>query len=560
MQIKLSVRGLTNERDKLSAMCAEANDELEETRSELHKCAKTAHVSLAVQSVLKRVEKERDAAMCELRSATAERDTFKERLRASVEQAVHDKACLESQLHDMQSMLRNADMDKKELCEQCDMLQAKCDKLAARIHEQSCALAQTEQHMHEHQASHAQMRLLAEDSERALDEQRRQLAARNDEVHALDQLRYKLEQKLMDMQELSRAHKDEIGSLRATCQSLDKEKDTLAAVCEERAAECAAYKHEMANKQRRVDELNAQLGQLDAALDRAQDEVAARVRETSTLRQQCERMADEGGEVARRYESTVRENKRLQEDLITVTRENQVLHAELDKCNADKDKLREQLQDYVNEVLKFEELLGQKEQDRGALLEQYRDVAQELNAIKLNLNAFESESYNQRMELQMKHGENKRLRDKLDAIERDFQAQLSACQEYECKLSGANRQLQRVEDALKKCQSEHDELFQDLVHTRELNSRLEQCKEELTRQMTSKELDYEQLHHELDDRRAESDLLKSQINSERTMIKNLEELIANSREKDFQMLLTTQEKESEVKLLKDRIVLSEQKM
>lgn len=80
------------------------------------------------------------------------------------------------------------------------------------------------------------------------------------------------------------------------------------------------------------------------------------------------------------------------------------------------------------------------------------------------------------------------------------------------------------------------------------------------RQMTSKELDYEQMNNELADKRAEIDLLKSQLNSERGMVKNLEELIACNREKDFQMQMSTQERDSEIKLLKDRICLGEQKM
>ena len=137
---------------------------------------------------------------------------------------------------------------------------------------------------------------------------------------------------------------------------------------------------------------------------------------------------------------------------------------------------------------------------------------------------------------------------------------MGVSQEYEVKLSGANRGLQRIEEAVKKLQIENKDLGQDLMSVRELNSRLEQTKEDMMRQMTSKELDYEQLHNELSDKRAENDLLKSQVNSERTMVKNLEDLINNSREKDFQMQLSTQEKDSEIKLLKDRICLSEQKM
>ena len=128
------------------------------------------------------------------------------------------------------------------------------------------------------------------------------------------------------------------------------------------------------------------------------------------------------------------------------------------------------------------------------------------------------------------------------------------------KLSGANRGLQRLEETFKKLQHENKELAHDLMNSRELNSRLEQAKEDIIRQLTGKELDFEQLHNELADRRAENDLLKSQVNSERSMVKNLEDLIASNREKDFQMQLSSQERDSEIKLLKDRVILSEQKM
>jgi centrosomal protein CEP135 len=135
----------------------------------------------------------------------------------------------------------------------------------------------------------------------------------------------------------------------------------------------------------------------------------------------CDRASEESGDLARHYESACRENKRLQDDLITVTRENQVLHCELERSNGDKDSLREQLQDYISEVHRFEELLKQREQDRSGLLEQYRDLSNELNQMKVTLNGLEAESGNLKIENQMKHADNKRLRERLDTIERDFQ-------------------------------------------------------------------------------------------------------------------------------------------
>jgi chromosome segregation ATPase len=98
-------------------------------------------------------------------------------------------------------------------------------------------------------------------------------------------------------------------------------------------------------------------------------------------------------------------------------------------------------------------------------------------------------------------------------------------------LSNLNRNLQRHEESLKKYQIENNEIMQELMHSRDINGRFEMAKEELTRHLTSKELDNEQLQNLLADLKAESDLLKSQINSERTMVKNLEDLISNNRGK-----------------------------
>jgi hypothetical protein len=53
---------------------------------------------------------------------------------------------------------------------------------------------------------------------------------------------------------------------------------------------------------------------------------------------------------------------------------------------------------------------------------------------------------------------------------------------------------------------------------------------------------------------------KSQVCSERTNLKNLEGLLQNNREKDFQTQLNQQEKSAEIQMLKDRLSLNESKM
>ena len=95
-------------------------------------------------------------------------------------------------------------------------------------------------------------------------------------------------------------------------------------------------------------------------LDKANNEIKNKNKEITSLRIQIDRENEDISTISRKLEVALRENKRLQDDLITITRENQVLHLELDKTNMEKERLKDQAQDYINEVSKCEELLNQK--------------------------------------------------------------------------------------------------------------------------------------------------------------------------------------------------------
>ncbi len=64
---------------------------------------------------------------------------------------------------------------------------------------------------------------------------------------------------------------------------------------------------------------------------------------------------------------------------------------------------------------------------------------------------------------------------------------------------------------------------------------------------------------ELEDVRSEAEVLKKQLASERLTVRNLETLLSTNRQKDFQTHLSASEKESEFKVLKDRLTLADSK-
>lgn len=288
-EIQSNIKVLTNERDRYNQMYEETKAELARARKDIlslnnEKGVQQNNMSLAAQSMLKRAESERDSALFDLRNAIAERDALKERHAIANDNFSKDKVYFEHQVNELQERIRKSDLDKKDLCKQIDLLQNQLEQLENKIQTQNYHMAQAEQDLHEQKSASSQIRYLAEESERALEEQRRQLAIKTDELNQYEQIKFRLEQKIVDLQELNRTLKDEINSLRMSIGSLDKDKDKLLASIDEKTVENVTFKQELASKHKRIDELNSQLAQLDAALDRTNDELKSNKKEINALR------------------------------------------------------------------------------------------------------------------------------------------------------------------------------------------------------------------------------------------------------------------------------------
>lgn len=64
---------------------------------------------------------------------------------------------------------------------------------------------------------------------------------------------------------------------------------------------------------------------------------------------------------------------------------------------------------------------------------------------------------------------------------------------------------------------------------------------------------------ELEDVRSELDLIKKQLASERLTVRKLEKLLSTTREEELKTHLSANERESELKVLRDRLSLADSK-
>ncbi|MBN3317307.1 CP135 protein, partial [Atractosteus spatula] len=299
---------------------------------------------------------------------------------------------------------------------------------------------------------------------------------------------------------------------------------------------------------------------MENSMDRLKDTLGGREREVASLRRQLDAAREELAEVGRAREVALRENRRLQDDLAVMTRENQAINAEMEEAMHEKDELKLRVHSYISEVARIESLLAAKEQENRDMLERFRLAHSQVEDWELKLQQAEGHNSSIRLELLSADTERRHLRERVGNLEREIQEHMSAQQAYEARISTLAKTMSRLEDEVRAAHAERSSALADLASVRELCVKLDSSKEMMSRQLTSKSMEYERAMGELEDVKSEAELLKKQLSSERLTIKNLETLLSTNREKEFQIHLSSHEKESELKILRDRLTLADSKV
>ncbi|XP_006816961.1 centrosomal protein of 135 kDa [Saccoglossus kowalevskii] len=559
-EIQSNVKVLTADRDKTNMLYEQANDELQRFRREVMKSPKSPRASLAAQSILRRIEHERDETLADLRRMTTERDSLRERLKIATETQLRDRARIEQRLEDLENAVRNTEQERSELQSRVTSMREMIATLEDQIKSQQLKISEANEDCAQHRATATQMRLLAEQAERSLEDHQRRLNKKSGELQASQELSDRLEKKLGEVSDSNSANRGEIAQLRGTIASLDREKDILQVTVDEKTEKIVALETELLDREAMVNEMRMSLSDLDGKLGQYSDEVTSKEREVRSLRRQLDGLHEELTETGRGREVALRENRRQQDDLSTMTRENQTLNQELEEAIRDRETLKVQIQDYISEVSRIEELLAAKEQENRDLLDNYRQATSEAERWESEATHREGEASSVRLELMTKDSELRRYRDRLDQQDQEIQQHMAAQQAYEMQVSSLTKSLSIMEENLRQSQEEKEAILLDLSSVRELCVKLENTKESLSRQLTAKNIESDQIVNQTDVLQREVESLRSQLSSERDSIRNLEGLLSNNREKEFQTQIENQEQRSDIQLMRDKLSLSDSKV
>ncbi|KFO11728.1 Centrosomal protein of 135 kDa, partial [Balearica regulorum gibbericeps] len=546
IEIQSNVKLLTAERDRLNVL-------YEQSQAELNRMRREAKHSLVSQS---HVEEERDIALTDFRRLMAEKESLREKLKVSF----YSFIAYSEVVYTVMACLCLFEMERCELKTTVSILKERVNSLENELKLKSSKLAQTSDDSSQFKAEICSLQLLNDQLQRSVEDLQHRLSLKKDELQSAQEEIVKLEEKIDRLNQRSTSQDEAVNVLRSTITILDKEKDSLQETVDEKTEKIACLDDNLANKEKTISHLRLTLSELESSTDQMKDMLSSRDREISSLHRQLDTSHVELAETGRVKEMALKENRRLQDDLATMARENQTISTELEDAMREKEEMKTRVHNYITEVSRFEALMASKEKENQELLEKFRMLHMQAEDWEMKAHQAEGESSSIRLELLSVDTDRRHLQERVELLEKEIQGHIVAHQAYESQISSITKNMSKLEEDIKRENQDKSSVLADLASVRELCVKLEANKELLSRQLTSKSMDYERVLGELEDIKSEAELLKKQLSSERLTVQNLETLLATSRDKEFQNHLTSHEKDSEIQLLKDKLTLAESKL
>ncbi|XP_044727871.1 putative leucine-rich repeat-containing protein DDB_G0290503 isoform X2 [Chrysoperla carnea] len=233
------------------------------------------------------------------------------------------------------------------------------------------------------------------------------------------------------------------------------------------------------------------------------------------------------------------ENRQLQSELSQITGDLQCVNKNYELAQQQIEDLKQQLQGYICEVSRIEDLLDQKEKQRDSMLADFRQLSAEANILENNNSSLENEACVVKHELQ---NANEKLCELKDALERN-----------ECLIKSYCQQIQTLTSNVARLECEIAQITQQRDNAEKLCAKLERQNDELINELAEKEDQKSQWECELKRCKQEYDNLKMQFSDKMDEICQLEDQLCKARDENNYTRMLKDELQNEVNDL-NRIV------
>ncbi|XP_075446618.1 testis-specific gene 10 protein isoform X1 [Ascaphus truei] len=559
-EIQGNVKVMTSERDKTNVLYDRAQQEITQLRRELMQSPKTSKANLTAQAILRRVETERDSAISDLRRMTTERDSLRERLKISQETAINDRAHLEQRIEELQSSIRTMENERLEHKSKLSLMKETISSVENEMKILTRRTMDTENELSRQKSECDSLRLLNDKTEHTLEETQRRLALKQNELQIAQEKIVRLEEKIAEQTSQSLSQREEISILKATLTELDKEKDILLYSVDQKTEKMSSLEETIAFKENTIQGLRDVISEMEDSARQSAKTLSSHEQEISRLRRQLDEISDELSHTGRDREMVVQENSRLHDQLSKSKLENQTLTHKLKDSQKELEDVKLKMQGTITDVALLESSIKSKEKENRDVMENYRRASSQAENWENKFRQVEGEHSSGKLELLSAESERRRLKERVDFLEMEIEQHITSEQSYKSQISSINKSIPKMEDELRQIKAEKVSVLNELASTRELCIKLDSNKEVINRQLCTRNQDMERLRNELESSRSEVELLRKQLASERISMKNLESLLVSNQEKEFHCQVQTQELDSEIQLLGEKLALAENKL
>ncbi|XP_063363667.1 centrosomal protein of 135 kDa [Cydia amplana] len=255
------------------------------------------------------------------------------------------------------------------------------------------------------------------------------------------------------------------------------------------------------------------------------------------------------GEILRlnqQYDNAVMENKHLQNSLAEANGNLKLNKIEYEKSRREVDGLKQQLQHYVAEIRRIEEMLSQKEAERSDMLEHFASLSVEANILENTNHSLESESASKSQQLQTYISKIQALEERLVDKDNTIDAQSAKIATMTCRITA-------LENEVKLVTEEKAHLEQNVSYLKQMCNNLQKESGQVTRGLSEADSELQLYENKIKILSKGKARLEEEKNDVKYNLETTEKLLANARREVVELKLALQDATAETKSLQDRI-------
>ncbi|KAJ3019184.1 hypothetical protein HKX48_002318 [Thoreauomyces humboldtii] len=286
--------------------------------------------------------------------------------------------------------------------------------------------------------------------------------------------------------------------------------------------------------EREVGHLREQLDIANAHLDERDTEVEMLRGKLAAMTQDRDRWAEE----SRR---STEEAHNVGADLAALTKENQIVNSELADVANDRTRLRADLGESERQIQMLDDLLMAKDQEHAHVFAAYRKLASDHERLDMTIKMAGEEGNNLKMEMLMRDKRVAQLQASLDQTSKELTQHRIDSAAFEKQGKALARALESCERTNRHLEADKTRMARDVNAARDLAASLDRAKDDLQQRLTSATLEIERMHslHKMLD--TDRETLVTQRQADKVRIDRLEHHVQMERTRKIQSEMAAQE-------------------